>query len=212
MSKNIKLTYFNLNGRAMVPRFILSTAKVEFTDEQFTFEQWGKEAPNHEYNQLPQLNIDGRVFSQSHAICHYLAKKYAPELLGKNHEEEYEVQNLVFAVEDIAGHLFALILNQDPSKRQGLLEVAESELKRFVGVWEKKYSANGAGKYYLGDYITLADVTLDYFQYLVTVIIPDLEKTFAGLAPTLNKIILGNRESGPIKEFRDSKFFITKSA
>ena len=210
-SKDITLYYFGINGKAILPRFILNQAKVEFTNKTYTFEDWGKESVNHEYNQLPQLTIGGKVFSQSLAIAQYLAKKYNPELLGKTDDEQYEVHNFLLSVEDLGGSIFPIYKNQDPSKKQELLNIAIEELKRFVVVWEKKYTASGAGKYYIGDYLTLVDVTLDYFLQLFTVVIPDLEKTFTELAPNLNKIILANRETGAIKEFRESQYFNQKT-
>ena len=88
---NIKLTYFNLRGRAELARLILAQAEVEYEDKRIQREEWptlkqGKthnifHLPQNENNtdlpfgQLPALEIDGKTISQSMTIARYLAKR-----------------------------------------------------------------------------------------------------------------------------------------
>ena len=82
---DIKLTYFNIKGRAELPRVILSYAGVKFTDERLTGnhtfhyqtvynifipgEQFGALKPKLPYGQMPVLNYKGEVVCQSITIA-----------------------------------------------------------------------------------------------------------------------------------------------
>ena len=73
---NIKLTYFNIPGRAELIRLILAQAEVSFTDERITREEFVALKPSLPNGQLPVLNFNGTVLSQSIAIARFLGKWY----------------------------------------------------------------------------------------------------------------------------------------
>lgn len=49
--------------------------------------------------QVPVLEIDGKVYNQSKAICRFLAKKN--NLSGSNEQESYEVDATVDTIDDL---------------------------------------------------------------------------------------------------------------
>jgi len=51
------------------------------------------------WGQVPILEHDGKIFSQSYAIARYLAKKY--NLAGKNDYETFKCDEIADAVKDI---------------------------------------------------------------------------------------------------------------
>ena len=74
----MKIHYFPLYGRAEAIRFLLSAAKVDFENVDYTFEEWGKikDSGKFEFNQLPALENEGKVLTQSVSILRSLAIKH----------------------------------------------------------------------------------------------------------------------------------------
>lgn len=95
-----KLTYFNSQALAEAIRFLLHYGKIEFEDIRVDFEKDWPSYPKDTLplSQLPILEIDGKVFYQSIAICRYLAKKVG--LAGTNALEDYEIDNAVDNLND----------------------------------------------------------------------------------------------------------------
>ena len=56
---NIKLTYFNLRGRAELARLILAQAEVEYEDKRIQREEWPtlKQGNTHNIFRIPQNKI-----------------------------------------------------------------------------------------------------------------------------------------------------------
>ena len=69
------LHYFETNARGVIARAILSCAKADWTNDLVKKEDWPKLKKSGlcEYEQLPVLEVDGKKYSQSHAINLYLA-------------------------------------------------------------------------------------------------------------------------------------------
>ena len=55
--KNVKLTYFNANGRVGLIRAMLCYKKVPFENKLITMEEWPKMKENFEFRQLPELEV-----------------------------------------------------------------------------------------------------------------------------------------------------------
>ena len=74
-----KLYYFAANGRATIPRAILSAAKAKWTNVKVKQENWPKLKKSGlcEFEQMPILEIDGnKTLAQSLAISLYLLKTF----------------------------------------------------------------------------------------------------------------------------------------
>lgn len=71
-----------------------------------------------EFEQLPVLEVDGKKYCESYAIMLYLAEKF--DLLGKNVEENYEINNILFATEDYLSAIFKIWHSEDESKKKNL--------------------------------------------------------------------------------------------
>ena len=66
---DIKLSYFNLKGRAEISRLILSYSGVTFTDERLTGAQFGAIKSSLPYGQMPLLDYKGQLICQSISIA-----------------------------------------------------------------------------------------------------------------------------------------------
>ncbi|VDM98871.1 unnamed protein product [Thelazia callipaeda] len=72
-----KLYYFDLMGRAEVIRLIFAQAEVPYEDIRFNKEDWATHyKPMMPFGQVPVLDEDGKLLSQSTAIALYLARKF----------------------------------------------------------------------------------------------------------------------------------------
>ena len=73
----VKLTYFNLKGRAELSRLILAEAGVDYEDCRLERDEWAqlKESSFAPFGQLPVLEVDGVVVAQSNSISRLLARR-----------------------------------------------------------------------------------------------------------------------------------------
>ena len=111
------LHYFGANGRATIPRAILTYAKAKWTDDRVKQEDWPKIKKSGlcEFEQMPILEIDGKKkLSQSVAIDLYLLKTF--NLYGKNIDEQYQIDSLLCSFEDILEPLAELVFCQNEKK------------------------------------------------------------------------------------------------
>ena len=113
---DIKLTYWDLKGRAEISRLILSYSGARFTDERLTEAQFNAIRSSLAYGQMHILNYKGQVIYQFNTIARYmiivstmlisentisrfLAHEYG--LVGKSNVESAQCDEIVDAVSDL---------------------------------------------------------------------------------------------------------------
>ena len=209
MSDKYILHYFKVNGRGAVARAILSSMKADWTDHAFAREEWPtiKKSGLCEFEQAPVLEYKGKSYAQSMAIDFYLARKFG--LMGKDDEENYQIESLMFCMEDINAAMakFTHLPESEKDKYDELRKVALERYKFFIKKIEERYIKFGKGKYFLGDRFTLCDI-------LVGAQLPAFcdrfnEKVVPQVAPALEELItrLKNEE---LKEFHEKYFYKTQ--
>lgn len=70
----LKLTYFDFDGRAELVRLLFTYGGVAFEDQRVSGAEFATLKPSLPLGQVPVLQVDGVVFSQSMAIARYAAK------------------------------------------------------------------------------------------------------------------------------------------
>ena len=127
------LHYFAGNGRAIIPRAILCYAKADWTNDAINYPDWPtiKKSGLCEFEQVPILEVDGRKYSQSHAITLYLAETF--NLMGKDIEENYQIRSLLFAIDDYNMEIWKAMFSKDEAKKPELLKAALDKFKFFIG-------------------------------------------------------------------------------
>lgn len=71
----IKLSYFNIEGRAEKVRLALILQGINFEDDRISFNDWPKIKPTTKFGQVPIMFIDDREpISQSNAMLHYVGR------------------------------------------------------------------------------------------------------------------------------------------
>lgn len=209
--KNVKLHYFPLNWLGCVARMLLYHGKVKFEDDKITFEKWGELHKNFEFHQLPELEVDGQSFSQSQAIYIYLARKIG-NLMGKSDEDEYQIISLLNCGPDIIPVLLKLIIPNEEEKKPDIikknLEIAIETIRLYASVWEKRYEKHGAGKYFLGNSLSLADFWLATFVgNVLTKVLVNFDPEIRKVAPKLSQMIDNLLKEEPFKGFFESDLF-----
>jgi len=71
---SLSLMYFDLTGRAEAIRQAFVLGGIPFEDKRVAFSDWAKVKPTTRSGQMPEIKIDGRVYSQSMAILRYAGK------------------------------------------------------------------------------------------------------------------------------------------
>ena len=203
-SKDIfKLYYFKVNGRAAIIRALFSCSKVNFENNYIDKNNWQEQKKNttlFEFGQVPILVHNDKILSQSKAIYVYLARLF--NLYGKTIDDRYQIDSLLSSSDDISrysGPVFFPKNDEEKNNPEKYKEIFKKELKRFFGVYEQRYKKLGNGKYFLGDYFSLADIYL-------TINMNVLSRTVGGLqyikesAPKLAELI-ERVKNNELKEF-----------
>ena len=206
MSEKYIFHYFKVNFRGAIPRAILSYSKADWVNHAFTREEWPeiKKSGLCEFEQAPVLEYKGKSYAQSMAICFYLARKF--NLMGKDDEEQYEIDSLMCCIEDIFTAVFSYLHNPQEEKEK-FEEAKKKALERFKFFSKKiedRYIRYGKGKYFLGDKITLCD-------FLVGAQLPAFcdifnEEVVSQVAPILAEYIERLKKE-ELKEFFEKHFY-----
>ena len=69
-----KLTYFGMGGRAEPIRIAFHAAGIDFDDVRITFPEFMEMRDSLRFKCVPTLEIDGKVVTQSNAMCRYVGK------------------------------------------------------------------------------------------------------------------------------------------
>ena len=192
-SKDIfKLYYFKVNGRAAIIRALFSCSKVNFENNYIDKNNWQEQKKNttlFEFGQVPILVHNDKILSQSKAIYVYLARLF--NLYGKTIDDKYQIDSLLSSSDDISkfsGPVFFPRTDEEKNNPEKYKEIFKNELKRFSIIYEQRYKKLGNGKYFLGNYFSLADIYL-------TINLDVLSKSFGGLkyikesAPNIAELI-----------------------
>ena len=207
MSKYI-LHYFETNGRAAVPRAILSYAKANWVNNLISQEDWPKTKTSGscEFEQIPVLEVNNKKYCESNAINLYLAETF--NLMGKDVEENYQIVNLLMTFDDFLTIFKIYIMCPDENKKIELKKKTEEKLKFFYEKFEKRYVSFGKPKYFLGEKFTLADIYITVFLPTCLNLLQMKECNFKDSIPNLNELMIRVKEK-ELKEFFE-KYYTDK--
>lgn len=102
-----KLIYFDLRGRAELTRLIFHYAGQEFEDHRLGYgeglpsqsAEWLAIKTQMPFLQVPVLEVDGELVTQSHTIARYLARRF--KLAGRSEIEEAQADAYVDHIYDL---------------------------------------------------------------------------------------------------------------
>lgn len=108
------------------------------------------------FGQIPVLEVDGKILSQSMAINRYLARQF--HLTGKDDWEAAQCDALADGWTDLTSHMRGLQREKDEEKKQELTDqFIADHLEPFLVRYHHFLSSNG-GKFFVGSGITWVDL------------------------------------------------------
>ncbi|KAG9399183.1 hypothetical protein AC1031_012144 [Aphanomyces cochlioides] len=154
----LKLTYFDMAGRAETARLALTIGGIPFQDDRIVREHWPALKQTLPYKQVPVLTVNGQVFAQSHAINRYvgiLAGLYPTN----NPLDGLRVDEICDFSEDMLLAFVPSFVEQDPDKRRVMREeLAANKMPDMLSCLEARL-ASSKGSWVL-DSISLADLSI----------------------------------------------------
>lgn len=159
---SIKLTYFDMQGRAEQIRLAFFMSGVQFEDVRLTHEEFATIKASLPYGQVPILEVDGVAVAQTFALL-----RYAGTITGL-----YPVNDPLLAakVDEVIGHIDETytacdpsFFETDPEKKKAMREVLTNEtLPASLGSLEKRLIKwkTTKSEYALGDKLSIADLVL----------------------------------------------------
>ncbi|XP_076544707.1 uncharacterized protein LOC117601415 [Osmia lignaria lignaria] len=195
---NYKLTYFNLSGLGEPIRFILHQSGIKFEDKRLTFEEWPELKSQMPLGQVPVLEIDGKPYHQSKAICRFLARKN--NLSGSNEQESYEIDATVDTIDDLRVAFSQYYWEKDPAAKGRLKEALETKRPTILQKLEAQVKKNGG--YFVGGKLSWADLLYSATSEMLSAINEsDVNKDY----PELKKLVDKVRSLPKIKAYLDQR-------
>ncbi|CAG4951728.1 unnamed protein product [Colias eurytheme] len=183
----IVLRYFNVKGLGEAIRTLLAYGGEDFEDVRYTEEDWPNIMSSTPFNQLPTLEIDGKVYAESNAISRYLGHKYG--LAGDSLEESLEIDQNVDYFTDLRYSAAQVHYEEDPEVKKKLQKVffeetAPAKLKKLNDIISRNNGHIALGKLTWGDFV-FAGV----FNYLKMMLeLPELEKQYPSFQQVINAV------------------------
>jgi glutathione S-transferase len=158
-------------GRAEVIRLLFAQAEIPYDDVRIEKEQWPDLKPKTPFGQLPILEEDGKILSQSQAIATYLAKKFG--LNGADDWEAAKIQELYGLFNDFEIHLNPWFAETDTDKKKAILDKLVTEkIPPLLDLYQKFLEQNG-GEFYVGKKLTQIDIfNMCVFGFIKHVLTP----------------------------------------
>jgi len=140
MAPKIKVTYFNLRGRAEPVRLLLAYGGLEYEDCRLTPswddpKPWMALKPKTPYGGLPLLEWNGETLAQSIAITRFVAREVG--LAGRNSLECAQADEVVDAFSDLTEAMAKAFFSKD-----------DAQMKKYT-------TGPSGGDYFIGFIITL---------------------------------------------------------
>ncbi len=178
MSK-MRLYYFDGPGRAESIRLLLTQACVPFEDIRIKREDWPKMKDKFELKQVPALEVDGKLYTQTYAILEYLGARYG--YLPKGYQGLYDALWVMNTAEDIFTKAATSVAGWSPlppkEKEELAKRVIDVDGPIFVGAIEEKLRQNVSHEFIVGNKYSIADFVL-LGVYVGMEASPEMKKVF----------------------------------
>ena len=161
---SLKLTYFDMRGRAEIARLAFTIGDIPFDDERFPRDQWRTLKASTPFGQVPFLSIDGGDhIAQSHGI-----NRYAGTLAGLYPASDpvaaLRVDQIYFYIEDIYSKVMPTFREADPEKKAAIRATLASEtFPDMFSRLDKVIANHGGEKWAVGDSMSIADLAVYTF-------------------------------------------------
>ncbi|NVJ58799.1 MAG: glutathione S-transferase family protein [Gammaproteobacteria bacterium] len=173
----IKLTYFDVDGGRGEPiRLILSWAGIDFEDNRFPFSEFAEVRKKTPFKQVPIVEMDGAVITQTNALCRYFGKLAG--LYPDNDMAALLCDEAMDVIEDITAKFVATFSLKGDDLKQSRETLADGPLKHVLSWLEQRVTDSNSG-WLAGGEVTIADLKVWVFVRSL------LSGQFDHISPTL---------------------------
>ncbi|XP_059150769.1 S-crystallin 4-like isoform X2 [Physella acuta] len=116
-----KLIYFNGRGRAELCRLLFVLAGQDFDDVRIQDTDWPAFKATTPFGQLPILEVNGKIFTQSLALATYLAREFGYH--GNNNLESLAIEQVVCLTQDLVNKALLVFHELDPGRKMTLADL-----------------------------------------------------------------------------------------
>jgi glutathione S-transferase len=149
-----KLTYFEMGGRAEPVRIAFHAAGIDFEDVRITFPEFMEKRDSLRFRCVPTLEIDGRVVTQSNAMCRYVGKMAG--LYPEDAMQALYCDEAMGAIEDLLHRMTPTFGLEGDELKAAREKLAEGWMSVFLrGLNEM---LDRGGDYFADDRLTVADL------------------------------------------------------
>lgn len=157
----IKLTYFDIDGgRAEPIRLILRCAGLAFEDFRFGFNEFDEIRKTTPFGQVPTVELDGEVITQTNALCRYFGK-----LAGLYPEDVYQAllcDEVMDAIDDTTAKVVATLGLSGDALKTAREALAAGPLTLYLK-WLQARLIKQGGDYFADNRLTIADIKVFVF-------------------------------------------------
>ncbi|KAK6645663.1 hypothetical protein RUM43_001943 [Polyplax serrata] len=142
MTSKYRLIYFNVTGLGEPIRYLFAYGNIPFEDCRLEYEEWKQYKSSAPFGQVPILEINGKAYNQTSAICRYLAKQMG--LMGQTDLDCLEIDGIVDTITDYRLNYAAYFkLQTDEERDTKLKEIREIHNPYYFEKFEKIVTENG---------------------------------------------------------------------
>ena len=194
----LKLSYFDFDGgRGEPARLALRLGNIEFEDYRIPLKDWPDCKDQYPFQQVPVLEVDGCVLTQSNAINRYIGK-----LTGLYPGDSWQAalcDEVMDAVDDAVQLVVDTFFVEEEEKKLRRSELIVGPLPRYLSVLTEKLAANG-GSYFAEDRLTMADLkvyvwvqglTKGHLDYIPTSLVADYSPGLMEYYSKLERLLRG---------------------
>ena len=152
----LQLTYFDFpGGRAEPARLAFYIGDIEFEDIRFPFEQFPEVKKSTPLLQVPVLNVEGNVITQSNAIT-----RFAGKLAGLYPIDNYQAllcDEIMDALEDATTKVVATFGMEGDALKRARDHLSTEVLPRYLKLAGERLEQAG-GNFFADNRLTIADL------------------------------------------------------
>lgn len=152
----LKLSYFDFDGGRGEPvRMALRLEGIDFEDHRIAISEWSKHRGNYPFEQVPVLEIDGKVLTQSNTINRLIGKM--TKLYPDDNWQAALCDEVMDAVDDAVQLIVNTLFVEEAEKKRMREELAAGKLPMYLSALNTKLISNG-GEFFSDSRLTIADL------------------------------------------------------
>ncbi len=152
----LRLSYFDFHGgRGESARLAMHIGGVAFEDHRFTYAEFAALRKSTPFGQVPTLDVDGVMVTQSDAITRYVGTLAG--LYPKDAFQALLCDEILSVIEDAAVKIGPTYRMTGDVQKEARLALANESMPIYLRWLERQLQARG-GEYFVGNQLTIADL------------------------------------------------------